>query len=92
MSYILRGTSKNHGIRIFAAATTSMVEEARRLHNTSPVASAALGRALTASSIMGIMMLAASKGTKIRLTVEGADEAEAMQTIGALIVDGFGEE
>lgn len=43
-------------------------------------------------SIMGIMMLAASKGTKIRLTVEGADEAEAMQTIGALILDGFGEE
>ncbi|WP_277058105.1 HPr family phosphocarrier protein [Trichlorobacter lovleyi] len=43
-------------------------------------------------SIMGIMMLAASKGTKIRLTVEGSDEAEAMQTIGALIVDGFGEE
>ncbi|MCE1226022.1 MAG: HPr family phosphocarrier protein [Geobacteraceae bacterium] len=43
-------------------------------------------------SIMGIMMLAASKGTKIRLTVEGPDEEEAMQTIGALIVDGFGEE
>jgi len=43
-------------------------------------------------SIMGIMMLAASKGTKIRLTVEGVDEAEAMQTIGAMIIDGFGEE
>ncbi|QOX79214.1 HPr family phosphocarrier protein [Trichlorobacter lovleyi] len=43
-------------------------------------------------SIMGIMMLAASKGTKIRLTVEGPDEAEAMETIGALIIDGFGEE
>lgn len=43
-------------------------------------------------SIMGIMMLAASKGTKIRLTIEGADEVEAMQTIGALIIDGFGEE
>jgi phosphocarrier protein HPr len=43
-------------------------------------------------SIMGIMMLAASKGTKIRLTVEGSDEAEAMQAIGALIEDGFGEE
>lgn len=43
-------------------------------------------------SIMGIMMLAASKGTNIRLTVEGSDEAEAMQTIGALIEDGFGEE
>ena len=43
-------------------------------------------------SIMGIMMLAASKGTRIRLTVEGTDEEEAMQTIGALIIDGFGEE
>jgi len=43
-------------------------------------------------SIMGIMMLAASKGTRIRLTVEGADEEEAMQTIGTLINDGFGEE
>ena len=65
MSYILRGTSKNHGIRIFAADTTSMVEQARRLHNTSPVASAALGRALTASSIMGIMM----KGDNDKLTL-----------------------
>jgi Disulfide bond chaperones of the HSP33 family len=65
MSYILRGTSKNHGIRIFATDTTSMVEEARRLHNTSPVASAALGRALTASSIMGIMM----KGDNDKLTL-----------------------
>ena len=65
MSYILRGTSKNHGIRIFAADTTSMVEQARRLHNTSPVASAAFGRALTASSIMGIMM----KGDNDKLTL-----------------------
>lgn len=43
-------------------------------------------------SIMGIMMLAASKGTMVRLTIEGPDEDEAMQAIGALIKDGFGEE
>lgn len=43
-------------------------------------------------SIMGIMMLAASKGTTVRLTVSGDDEADAMQTIGDLIKDGFGEE
>lgn len=43
-------------------------------------------------SIMGIMMLAASKGTTVRLTVDGSDEDEAMQTIGGLIKDGFGEE
>ncbi|MDD2852811.1 MAG: HPr family phosphocarrier protein [Desulfuromonadaceae bacterium] len=43
-------------------------------------------------SIMGIMMLAASKGTSVRLSVEGSDEAEAFQIIGDLIADGFGEE
>lgn len=43
-------------------------------------------------SIMGIMMLAASKGVTVRLTVEGADEAEAMQAVGDLINNGFGEE
>jgi len=43
-------------------------------------------------SIMGIMMLAASKGSSVRLTVDGADESEAFQTIGDLIATGFGEE
>ena len=43
-------------------------------------------------SIMGIMMLAAAKGTRVRLSVDGDDEAEAMAAIGALITDGFGEQ
>lgn len=43
-------------------------------------------------SIMGIMMLAASKGSSVRLTVDGADESEAFQAIGDLIATGFGEE
>jgi phosphocarrier protein len=43
-------------------------------------------------SIMGIMMLAASKGTTVTLSVDGADEVEAMATIGELITNGFGEE
>ena len=43
-------------------------------------------------SIMGIMMLAASKGSSVRLTVDGADESEAFQVIGDLIATGFGEE
>lgn len=43
-------------------------------------------------SIMGIMMLAASKGSSVRLTVSGADEIDAFQTIGDLIANGFGEE
>ncbi|RMF44673.1 MAG: HPr family phosphocarrier protein [Deltaproteobacteria bacterium] len=43
-------------------------------------------------SIMGILMLAAPKGTVIRVSVNGEDEAEAMAAIGALIEDGFGED
>lgn len=42
-------------------------------------------------SIMGIMMLAAGKGTRVKVTVDGPDEAEAMATLGELINDGFGE-
>jgi phosphocarrier protein len=41
---------------------------------------------------MGIMMLAASKGTTVSLSVEGTDEAEALLSIGELITNGFGEE
>jgi phosphocarrier protein HPr len=50
------------------------------------------GVEVNGKSIMGIMMLAASKGITVSLTVEGADEVEAMQVIGDLIVNGFGEE
>jgi phosphocarrier protein len=50
------------------------------------------GTEVNGKSIMGIMMLAASKGTLVRLTVDGADEVEAFQVIGDLITNGFGEE
>ena len=43
-------------------------------------------------SIMGIMMLAAAKGTTVRLTVDGVDETAALQDLGELIKNGFGEE
>ncbi len=43
-------------------------------------------------SIMGIMMLAAAKGSVIRVKVEGEDEEEAICVLGELIRDGFGEE
>lgn len=43
-------------------------------------------------SIMGIMMLAAAKGSVIRVKVVGKDEDEAMNALGDLIKDGFGED
>ena len=54
--YIVRATAANAQIRAFAASTTELVEEARSRHNTSPVATAALGRLLTAGAMMGSMM------------------------------------
>ena len=43
-------------------------------------------------SIMGIMMLAAAKGTLIQVTAEGEDEERAMEVLGELIRNGFGED
>ncbi|MBE5938614.1 MAG: Hsp33 family molecular chaperone HslO [Lachnospiraceae bacterium] len=63
--YIIRATAADNQIRAFAATTKNMVEKARACHNTSPVATAALGRLLTAGSMMGSMM----KGDKDILTL-----------------------
>ena len=43
-------------------------------------------------SIMGIMMLAAAKGSVIRVKIKGEDEVDAMNILGELITDGFGED
>jgi phosphocarrier protein len=49
------------------------------------------GRKINAKSIMGVMMLAAGKGSHIVLETEGPDESDAMDAIVALIGDCFGE-
>ncbi len=64
--YIVRATAANKQVRAFAATTRDMVETAREHHNTSPVATAALGRLLTAGAMMGSMM----KNDKDVLTIQ----------------------
>ncbi len=49
------------------------------------------GRKVNAKSIMGVMMLAAGKGSRVTLEVDGPDEADAMEALTALIADRFGE-
>ncbi|MDZ7830049.1 MAG: HPr family phosphocarrier protein [Halofilum sp. (in: g-proteobacteria)] len=49
------------------------------------------GRAVNAKSIMGVMMLAASQGTVLKLMVNGSDEQEALRALTDLINDYFGE-
>ena len=54
--YIVRATAADDSIRLFAATTTNLVQSAHDAHNTSNVATAALGRLLTGGVIMGSML------------------------------------
>lgn len=49
------------------------------------------GKRVNAKSIMGVMMLAAAKGSTILIETDGPDESDAMQALRALIADRFGE-
>lgn len=69
--YIVRATAGNGQIRAFAATTQNLVEEARQRHNTSPVATAALGRLLTAGTMMGSMMKNDSDVLTIQIKGDG---------------------
>jgi molecular chaperone Hsp33 len=64
--YIIRASAAENQIRAFAATTKDLVEYARSIHETSPVATAALGRLLTAGAMMGSMM----KGEEDILTLQ----------------------
>lgn len=64
--YIVRATAANNQIRAFAITSTELVEEARNRHNTSPIATVALGRLLSGGAMMGSMM----KGDADLLTIQ----------------------
>lgn len=72
--YIVRATAANSQIRAFAATTRNVVETARAAHNTSPVATAALGRLLTAGALMGSMMKNDSDVLTIQIKCDGPIE------------------
>ena len=69
MDYIVRATAAGGQIRAFAANTHDLVAEAQRIHGTTPVASAALGRLMTAALMMGAMMK--SDRDLLTLTIKG---------------------
>ena len=76
--YIVRATAAGNQLRAFAAYTRKTVEDAREAHNTSPVATAALGRLLTAGAMMGSMMKNDSDVLTIQIKSDGP--------IGGLVV------
>ncbi|SCI19157.1 Heat shock protein 33 homolog [uncultured Clostridium sp.] len=67
--YVIRATAGNGQIRAFVATTRDLVEEARSLHDTTKVATAALGRTLTATSMMGLMMK--NERDKVTVIIKG---------------------
>ncbi len=82
--YIVRATAANAQIRAFACTTRETVEAARGHHNTTPVATAALGRLLTGGAMMGVML----KGEKdvLTLQVHGGGPLQGM----TVTADAFG--
>ncbi|NLD49604.1 MAG: Hsp33 family molecular chaperone HslO [Clostridiaceae bacterium] len=64
--YIVRATAEGSTVRAVAAVTTNLVREAQTIHNLSPVASAALGRTMTAAALMSTFL----KGSKDTITIQ----------------------
>lgn len=80
--YLVKALAYNDQVRAYAVNTTATVREAQRRHNTWPTASAALGRSMTASLMLGAML----KGEeKITVKINGGGP------IGTILVDGNGK-
>lgn len=77
--YVIRGIDKNKSMRFFIASTTNMVEEARKTHNSSATATAALGRMLTGAAIMGVGMK--GKEDSLTFSVKGDGPAGNIVTV-----------
>jgi len=73
-----------------ARAAAKFVRSATRYQARVRVARDA--REMDGKSIMGILLLAAARGTSITISAEGADEDEAVQALVALVASGFGED
>lgn len=82
MDKLVKGLTDSGNIRAYSAVTTSICEEARKIHSTFPTATAALGRALTAGVLMGSML----KESHHRLTLY----IKGNGPVGNIIIDSNG--
>lgn len=90
--YIIRGTAANNQVRFFAASTKELVEKARQIHNTSPVATAALGRLLTAGCMMGSMCKNDSDVLTLQIKCSGPIKGLIVTADSSANVKGYVEE
>lgn len=87
---IRRSLPIRNRLGLHARAAARFVQTASRFR--SQVSAGRNGRTMDGKSILGILLLGASQGTEIEVTVDGPDEAEALDALEALVAGGFGEE
>jgi phosphocarrier protein len=86
---IRRSLRITNRLGLHARAAARFVHTASRFR--SHVSAARDGRTMDGKSILGILLLGASQGTEIEVTVDGPDEVEALAALEALVAGGFGE-
>lgn len=77
---IVRAMADNNSIRIISATTTNLVNEAVKIHGCMPTAAAALGRMLTAGSLMGTMLK--SEKDSLTIKISGGGKAKSVLVVG----------
>jgi phosphocarrier protein len=75
---------------LHARAAARFVHTANRFR--SRITLTARGKTMDGKSILGILLLAASQGSRLEVGADGSDEAEAVEALAALVEGGFGEE
>ncbi len=89
--YIVRATAADSQVRAFAITSGELVEEARKRHNTSPVATAALGRLLTGGAMLGRMRKTATDVLTVRVRGNGPLEGITVTADSHANVKGYVE-
>lgn len=89
MAEIIRDLEIINEKGLHARASAKFVETVEQFDATAEVEKD--GMRVSGDSIMGLLMLAASRGTSIRVTTSGAQAAELAEALGALVGDYFGE-
>ncbi len=84
MSKVITGIDKSGSFRVYLTISTDMVEEARKIHDTTPLASAGLGRVLTGAGLMGLLL----KNDSDKLTVLFKGDGPAKQILATARANG----
>ena len=91
LEMIERQLTVENRLGLHARAAARLVRTASRFSSRIKLERCDRSAAADAKSILSVLMLVASRGTELRVMVNGEDEAEAMEALCALFADGFGE-